>query len=77
MPGCRDESRLSTDFGATFMLSRLEEGGGDTGRVLFWSLLGPVFRSLGPLSTYGRVWLDLGVPGSVGVRGAGDKLSRR
>jgi len=57
------------------MLCRLE-GGGETGRELFWSLLEPVFRSLVPFSAYGRALLDLAVAGSVGVRG-GDKLSLR
>jgi hypothetical protein len=62
------------------MLPRLEEGGadaggGDTGR--FWSLLEPVFRSLVPFSAYGRASLDLAVARSVGVRGAGGKLSLR
>lgn len=57
------------------MLSRLKEGGGDAGRVLFWSLLG--LRSLVPLSAYGRAWLELGVASSVGVTGVGSKLSPR
>ena len=75
MTSCWDESRLSTDLGATCVLSRLKEGGGDTGRVLFWSLL--ELRSLVPLSAFGRAWLNLGVASSVGVRGVGSKLSTR
>ena len=58
------------------MLSRLEEGGGETGRVFFWSLLGPVFLSLVPLSANGRFWLELDEGSSVGVIEAGGELSR-
>ena len=72
---CEDERRFSTDLGAPSILSRLNEGGGEAGRVFFWSLLGPVFLSLVPLSAYGRVWLELDVASSVGVIGAGGRLS--
>lgn len=72
---CRNERRFSTDLGAPCMLSRLEEGGGETVRVFFWSLLGPVFLSLVPLSAYGRDWLELDVGTSVGVIGVGGELS--
>lgn len=90
MTSCKDERRFSIGLEGTGILSRLEGvgtgvnagaaaaakvGGGDAGLALFWSLL--VFRSLVPFSACGGVLLDLGVAGSVGVRGAGGKLSLR
>lgn len=73
------------------MLSRLKGAGTDAGAGagaaakkagevlrglgLFWSLLEPVFRSLAP--PFCVFLLHLAVAGSVGVRGAGDRLSLR
>lgn len=79
MSSWTDESRFSTVLAATEMISCLEgfDVGAAGGGELFWSLLEPVLRSLVPFRVNERVLFDLGVAGSVGVSGVGDKLSLR